>query len=84
LHLGRSMSLPGTMEKNCSFHFKRYNLTIRAVNFFETFFTCSPSSLGQDTTVKIPKKDFFIFIFLLLELEMADLSIFLRKMTFVL
>jgi hypothetical protein len=38
--------------------------------------------LGQDPTVKIPKKDFFLF--LLLKLEMADLSIFLRKMTFVL
>jgi hypothetical protein len=77
------LSLLGTVEKNFSFHFKRYNLTICAVNFFETFSTCFPSSLGQDTTVKIPI--FLIyFLFLLLELEMADLSIFLRKMTFVL
>jgi hypothetical protein len=46
--------------------------------FFETFCTCSPSSLGQDPMVKIPNKDIF-FPFLLLELEMADLSIFLEK-----
>jgi hypothetical protein len=77
------LSLPGTSKKNFSFHFKCYNLTIRVVNFFETFCTCSPSSLGQDSTVKIAKKDLF-FLFLLLELEMADLSIFLGKMTFVL
>jgi hypothetical protein len=77
------LSLPGTMEKNFFFHFKPYNLTIRAVNFFETFCTCYPSSLRQDPMVKIPKKVFFV-LFLLLELEMADLSIFLRKMTFVL
>jgi hypothetical protein len=76
-----SLSLPSTSKTNSSFHFKRYNLTIRAVNFFETFFTCSPSSLGQDPIVKIPKKDFFLSF--LLELEMADLSIFLEKMTFV-
>jgi hypothetical protein len=49
------LSLPGTREKNFSFHFKRYNLTIHLVNFFETFCTCSPSSLGQDLTVKIAK-----------------------------
>jgi hypothetical protein len=49
------LSLPGTVEKNFSFHFKRYNLTIRAVNFFETFCTCSTSSLVQDLTVKITK-----------------------------
>ena len=56
---------------------------ICAVKFFETFCTCFPNSLRQDLSVKIP-----IFIFLssfgLLELEMADLSIFLKKMTFVL
>jgi hypothetical protein len=74
------LSLPGTSKKNFSFHFKRYNLTIRAVNIFETFCTCSPSSLGQDPTIKIP----IFFWFLLLELEMASFSIFLRKMTFVL
>jgi hypothetical protein len=55
------LSLLGTVEKNFSFHFKRYNLTIREVNFFETFCTCSPSSLGQDPIVKIPKKDIFFF-----------------------
>jgi hypothetical protein len=71
------------VEKNFSLNFKRYNLTIRAVNVFETFCTCSPSSLGQDPMVKIPNKDLF-FPFLLLELEMADLSIFLRKMSFIL
>jgi hypothetical protein len=50
------LSLLGTREKNFSFHFKRYNLTIRAVNVSETFCTCSPSSLGQDLTVKSAKK----------------------------
>jgi hypothetical protein len=78
------LSLPCTSKKNVSFHFKRYNLTIRAVNFFETFCACSLSSLGQDPMAKIPKKDFFVFLFFLLGLEMADLSIFLRKMTFLL
>jgi hypothetical protein len=77
------LSLPDTVEKNFSFHFEGYNLTIREVNFFETFCTCSPNSLGQDPTVKIPKID-CKFFFLLLELGMADLRIFLRKMTFVL
>jgi hypothetical protein len=62
------------VEKNFSFHFKRYNLTILAVNFFEFFFTCSPSNLVQDSTVRIPKIDFFPFF--LIELKMADLSIF--------
>jgi hypothetical protein len=75
------LSLPG--KEIFSFYFICYNLTIRAVNFFESFCTYSPSSLGQDPMVKIPKDDIF-FSFLLLELEMADLSIFLRKMTFVL
>jgi hypothetical protein len=42
---GQILSLPGTREKNFSF-------PIRAVNFCETFCTCSPSSLGQDLTVK--------------------------------
>jgi hypothetical protein len=46
------MSLPSTMEKNFSLNFKRYNLTIREVNFCETFWTCSCSSLGQDITFK--------------------------------
>jgi hypothetical protein len=55
---GQSLrSLPGISKKNFSFHFKRYNLTIRAVNFFETFYICSPSSLGQDLMVKTPKKN---------------------------
>jgi hypothetical protein len=49
------LSLPGTNKKNFSFHFERYNLTIRTVNFFEFFCTCSPSSLVQNPTVKIPK-----------------------------
>jgi hypothetical protein len=56
------MSLPGTSKKNFSFHFKRYNLTIRAVNFLETFCTCCPSSLGQDPTTKIPKNDLFFVV----------------------
>jgi hypothetical protein len=49
-------------KKNFSFHFKRYNLTICEVNFFETFCTCSLNSLGQDITVKITI--FFKFFFL--------------------
>jgi hypothetical protein len=79
LHHGRSKSTvpTGHKQKNFSFHFKRYNLTIRAVSFFETFCACSPSSLGKDPTIKIPKKKKICF--LLLELEMANLSIFLRK-----
>jgi hypothetical protein len=44
------------VEKSFSFHFKLYNITIRAVNFCETFWTCSCNSLGQDLTVKIAKK----------------------------
>jgi hypothetical protein len=31
------LSLPGTVEKNFSLNFKRYNLTIRVVTFCETF-----------------------------------------------
>jgi hypothetical protein len=50
------LSLLGTMEKNFSFHFKRYNLTIRVVKCGETFCTCSPSSLVQDPIVKNAKK----------------------------
>jgi hypothetical protein len=44
------------VEKNFFLNFKRYNLTIRAVNFCETFWTCSCSRLGQDLTVKSAKK----------------------------
>jgi hypothetical protein len=47
--------LPGTMEKNFSFNFKRYNLTIRGVNFRKTFCAYSLSSLGQDPTLKSEK-----------------------------
>jgi hypothetical protein len=50
------LSLLGATEKNFSLNFKHYNLTIRAVNFRETFCTCSPSSLGQDSTVESAKK----------------------------
>jgi hypothetical protein len=46
------LSLLGTGKKNFSFHFKRYNLTIRAVNFCETFCTCSSGNPGQDPTVE--------------------------------
>jgi hypothetical protein len=73
----------GYNGKNFSFHFKHYNLTIHVVNFFETFCTCSPSSLGQDLIFKIAKKN-YLFLFGLPELEMANLGCFLRKMTFVL
>jgi hypothetical protein len=34
----RLLSLPGTMKKNFSFHFKRYNLTIREVKCHENSF----------------------------------------------
>jgi hypothetical protein len=70
------LSLPGTREFFFSFHFKHYNLTICTVNFFETSCTCSPSSLRQDHTVKLPiffVLFYFLILFLLLELEMADL-----------
>jgi hypothetical protein len=72
------LSLPGTVEKNFSSHFKRYNLTIRAVNFCETFWTCSCSSLGQDLTVKSEKKMEKKSVGLL-ELETAVLECFLEK-----
>jgi hypothetical protein len=39
-----------------SFHFKRYNPTIRAVKCRETFCTCFPSSLVQDHVVESAKK----------------------------
>jgi hypothetical protein len=48
-------SLLGTRKKNFSFHFKRYYLTIRKINFFEFFCTCSSSSIVQDPTIKITK-----------------------------
>jgi hypothetical protein len=51
LHQRRSNSVV-LAEENFSFHFKHYNLTIHAVNYFETFCTYSPSSLGQDLTIK--------------------------------
>jgi hypothetical protein len=50
------LSLLGTVKKNFSFHFKRYNLTIRVVKCRETFCTCSPSSLVQ---LKVKKSEFF-------------------------
>jgi hypothetical protein len=58
----KSAVLVGHSGKNFSFYFKRYNLTIRAVNFFGTFCTSSPNSLEQDPLVKIPKKN-FVFVF---------------------
>jgi hypothetical protein len=72
------LSLPGTLEKNFSFYFKRYNLTIRAIKCCETFCTCSSSSLVQDPIVESAKKKKKIH-FKLLELEMADLERFWRK-----
>jgi hypothetical protein len=52
-------------KKNFSFYFKCYNLAIRVVSLFETFCTCSPNSLVQDPTVKIPKIEFFFHFCLL-------------------
>jgi hypothetical protein len=46
---GQLLSLLGTREKN-------YSFPIRVVNFCEAFCTCSPSSLGQDYTVKNAKE----------------------------
>jgi hypothetical protein len=51
------LSLPGIVEKNFSLNFKRYNLTIHVVNFCETFWTCSCSSLEQDLKVKMKKNE---------------------------
>jgi hypothetical protein len=66
------------VEKNFSFNFKNYNLTIHAVKCCKTFCTCSPSSLVQDPTVESAKKK-KKNSFGLLELEMADLERFWRK-----
>jgi hypothetical protein len=49
---GQLLSLPGTRKRKISF-------PIRTINFFETFCTCSPSSLGQDLTVKNVNKNIF-------------------------
>jgi hypothetical protein len=72
------LSLPGTVEKNFSFNFKHYNLTIRVVKCHEMFCTCSLSSLVQDPTVesakKVKKNSFG-----LLMLEMVELERFWRK-----
>jgi hypothetical protein len=67
----------GHKGKNFSSHFKSYNFTIHAVNFFETFCTCFPSSLGQDPTLKAQESKNNSFGFL--KLEMADLRYFLKK-----
>jgi hypothetical protein len=52
---GQLLSLPCTREKNVSF-------PIHVVNFCKTFCTCSPSSLGQDLTVK--NANFILFFHL--------------------
>jgi hypothetical protein len=38
---------------------KNFSFSICAVNFCKTFCTCSPSSLGQDLTVKNAKNIYF-------------------------
>ena len=73
------LSLLGTRKKNFSFHFKRYNLTICAVNFFETFCTCSPSSLGQDLMVKIAKINLKKFIWASFRVRNGKFEHFLEK-----
>jgi hypothetical protein len=50
------LSLLVTVEKNFSFHYKHYNLTIRVVKCCKTICTCSPSSLVQDPMVESAKK----------------------------
>jgi hypothetical protein len=72
------LSLPGSREKNFSFHFKRNYLTIRVVKFCEMFCTYSPSSLGQDPTVESAKQK-LKNSFGPLQQEMAVLGCFLRK-----
>jgi hypothetical protein len=51
------LSLLGIVEKNFFFHFKHYNLSIRAVKCHETFCTCSSSSLVQDPTAEGAKSE---------------------------
>ena len=82
LHQGnqRLLSLPSTRKKIFSFHFKLYNLTVHAINFFELFSHIFLAVYGKILQLKL---QFFIFLFRILELEMADLSNILRKMTFV-
>jgi hypothetical protein len=76
LHQRRSNSVvpPKHRRKNFYFHFKRYNLTIHAVNFCEFFCTSLPSSLGQDLIVECEKIN--INKFGLLELKMSYLGCF--------
>jgi hypothetical protein len=69
--MGNFFPLLGTREKNFSF-------PIRAVNFSETFCTCSPCSVGQDPTTESAKK-IFKNSFGLLELEMANLGCIFEK-----
>jgi hypothetical protein len=76
------LSLWNTNKKKFYLYFKQYNLIIRVINFFEFFCICSSSSLEQNPIIKIP--NFYFFLFLLFELETVDLSILLKKMTFVL
>jgi hypothetical protein len=55
---GQRSAVPaGHSRKNFSLNFKLYNLTIRVVNFCETFWTCSCNSLGQDLKVKMKKNE---------------------------
>jgi hypothetical protein len=54
---GQRFAVPaGLSGKKISLNFKRYNLTIHAVNFCKTFWTFSYSSLGQDLMIKSAKK----------------------------
>ena len=57
----KSVVPDGHNQKNFSFYFKCYNLTIPAVNVFEAFCTCSSNSLGQDVIFKI--LEFFILFY---------------------
>jgi hypothetical protein len=71
--------LPGTRKKYFYFHSKRYNLTIYVVNFFETFYTCFSSSLGQDPMVE-SAKSFFKNHLGFLRARNDRCGVFLRKM----
>jgi hypothetical protein len=65
------LSLPDTKEKNFSLNFKRYNLTIRAVNFRETSVSiktqilrnlwgiCKNTQLGSNPSLNKVSKELF-------------------------
>jgi hypothetical protein len=65
----------GQKKKKHFFHFKRYNLIIRAVNFCETFCTCSLTARSYNWKCK----RVIFFSFGLLNLEVAVFGVLLEK-----